>query len=190
MKKLILITFVCLLGSFSTSFANKKTLHPGAHKVGFYSGISTGRVFYSGADRSLFKDGWVTGLKFGYDFIKYLGVEGIFKFSGHDAATGTQQTGIPKSFFVYQYILQAKGSFPVMRRLYLNMGLGGGIWQSSPNQKSTVGGASRSMLYGDLGVEYFMRTRGLSVGLDPSWAAVKDLKGLVFQMTGFLRYTF
>jgi hypothetical protein len=188
MKHLFLILAFVLL-SAPQAYA-KKTLHPGAHKEGFYSGISGGRVFYTGTDRTLFQDAWVTGFRFGYDFYKYLGVEAGFKISGHEATTGTGLITVPKSFFVFQGLAIVRGSYPIIKRLYINAGVGGGLWYSSPNQKTTSSSASRGMFYGDLGIEYFLRNRGVSIGLDPSLSAVQGLKGAVVQFTGFVRYTF
>lgn len=167
-----------------------KVLHPGAGKQGFYVALTTGQLFFGKSDRALFKEGWVTGLKFGYDIWKFLGIETLFKFSGHHSTVGTQTVGVPKSFFVYQAIGQLKGAIPIFRRVFLEIGVGGGLWYTNPNQKTTVGQVNRGMAYGEIGLEYFLRTRGLSIGLDPSLAAVQNLESPVIQATGFLRYTF
>lgn len=180
---------VFFLVSLRVNAAQEITLHPGAVRKGFYTGLSTGRLFFTGDDRSLYRDGWVVGFKVGYDIVKYIGIEGIFKFSGHSSTTGTRLQNIPLSFFAYQLAGQLKGSYPITNRLYAGAGFGGGIFASSPNQNRNAG-ANRLMFYGEMSVEYFMRSRGISVGLDPSLSVIKDLKGAVIQTTGFLRYTF
>ncbi len=178
-----------LLISMKLFAAQELTLHPGAIRKGFYTGLSTGRLFFTGDDRSLYRDGWVVGFKAGYDIIKYLGAEVLVKFSGHSSTTGTRLVNIPLSFFAYQLIGQVRGSYPITNRLYAELGLGGGLFMSDPNQNRNSS-SNRLMFYGEMGFEYFMRSRGISVGLDPSIAVIKDLKSAVIQTTGFLRYTF
>jgi hypothetical protein len=167
----------------------QSAFHAPAVRKGFYTGLSTGRTVFTGLDRSLYKDGWVVGFKLGYDIFSYLGAEAVFKLSGHPSTLGTTSAAIPKSFFVYQYLLQLKGNYPITQRLHVELGAGSGFFYSSPNQNALTN-ANRAMFYGELGLQYFMRTRGISVGLDPSFSAVQNLKGAVIQLTGFVRYTF
>lgn len=184
-----IVGFALALLPITLSAAQEQSaFHPPAVRQGFYTGLSTGRTIFTGLDRSLYKDGWVVGFKVGYDISSYLGTEAIFKLSGHPSTFGTT-SGIPSSFFVYQYLLQLKGSYPITQRLHAELGLGGGFFYSSPNQNPLTN-ANRAMFYGELGLQYFMRTRGISVGLDPSLSAVQNLKGAVVQLTGFVRYTF
>lgn len=180
--------FICLL-SLSSVSGEQKTIHKGAARKGFYTGLTSGRLFYTGQDRSLYRDGWVVGFRAGYDILKYLGIEGQFRFSAHSATTGTVLTNIPLSFFNYQVLGALRGAYPITQRLYVQAAAGGGLFLSSPNQNRNSNN-SRGMFYGELGLEYFMRSRGISVGIDPSLSGVKDLKGAIVQATGFLRYTF
>jgi len=163
---------------------------PGAKKVGFYAAIGTGRFFFTDADRAEFADGWIVGLKVGYDIMKYVGIEGIFRTSGHESNLRTVSVGTNPSFFGYQFGGLAKGAYPITRRLFVGGGLGGGIWFSNPNQKPTRGSNSRGMFMAEFDLEYYLRTRGLSVGIDPSIAAIQDLKSVSIQLTGFIRHTF
>lgn len=165
------------------------SIHPGAVRKGFYTGLSTGRIFYTSTERTRFSDGWLVGFKAGYDIWKYFGVEGLFKFSAHSSTSGSPLATTPPSFFVYQLIGQMRGAYPLMSRLYLQVALGGGLYFSSPNQ-NTLKASNLGMLYGEFGLEYFMRSRGISVGLDPAIAIVENFDGAVVQLTGFLRYTF
>lgn len=165
------------------------SFHPGAVRKGFYTGLSTGRLMYTSSERNLYKDGWVVGFKAGYDLWRYLGLEGLFKFSAHSSTTGSTLANTPASFFVYQAIGQLRGAYPILNRLYIQGAAGGGLYMSSPNQNSLYG-SGRGMIYGELGLEYFMRSRGISVGLDPSFAFVQNFDGMILQATGFLRYTF
>ena len=138
-------------------------------------------------------DSWrsnqLVGLKSGYDIWKYFGIEGQFKVSGHDTTIGSTVGNIPFSFFAYQLVVQFKGMYPITDRLHIEGGLGGGLFYSSPNFNSNFS-ATRGSVYGEFGIEYFMRSRGISVGLDPSFTIVTDLKSAVIQATGFVRYTF
>lgn len=163
---------------------------PGAKKEGFYAAIGTGKFFFTDKDRSEFADGWLIGFKLGYDFVKYAGVEIIFRTSGHESNVKTVTVGTNPSFFGYQFGGLAKGAYPITRRLFVGGGLGGGIWYTKPNQKPTRGEASRGMFMGEMNIEYYLRTRGLSIGLDPSVSGITDLKSAVFQLTGFIRHTF
>jgi len=187
---LLVSQFVWVVAASAADDEKQSSTHPHARRDGFYSGITTGALFYTAGDRSLFEDGWVVGFKAGYDFIKYVGVEGMFKFSAHDSRFGSPAQGTPFSFMVYQYIAQLKGHYPITSRLRIEFGAGGGAFDSHPNQKRTVGDGMRGMGYGEFGVQYFTRIRGLSIGLDPSVAGVQNLKGAVVQATGFVRYTF
>lgn len=167
-----------------------KVLYPGATGEGFYAGIQSGMLFYSGTDRSLYRDGALVGLKVGYSLFRWLSLETMFKFSGHNTTLGSQRVGAPKSFGVYQTLAQVKGGIPLWNRWQIGAGAGGGFFISSPNQRATAGTSSRVMGYGEINVEYFLRTRGLSLSIDPSLALVRDLKGPVIQFTGSLRYIF
>ncbi len=195
-------SFISLLLVLTSSFFSQSNLraaeeisesggafHPPAIRQGFYTGLSTGKLYFTGNDRSLYKEGWVVGFKFGYDIMKYLGAEAIYKLSGHTSTSGTAVSTLAKGFFVHQLILQGKGSYPVTQRLHVSLGLGGGLFESSPNFNKN-GDVHRTMFYGELGALYFMRTRGISIGIDPSFAAVRNLNSVVLQATGFVRYTF
>ena len=81
-----------------------RTLHPGAVRKGFYTGLSTGRLMYTSSERNLYTDGWVVGFKAGYDIWKYLGFEGLFKFSAHSSTLGSSLANTPPSFIVYLMI--------------------------------------------------------------------------------------
>lgn len=162
----------------------------GAQKVGFYAAIGTGMFFFTDQDRSQFADGWVVTLKAGYDFLKYLGVEAQFRTSGHENNIKTSSAGVEPSFFGYQMMGLVKGAYPITKRLYVGGGVGGGFWYTKPNMKPTVGQANRGMFVGEMNIEYFLRTKGLSIGLDPQVSAIKDLKSMAMQLTGFIRHTF
>ncbi|MDB5038929.1 MAG: hypothetical protein JWQ35_2457 [Bacteriovoracaceae bacterium] len=194
MKRIFQIVFsisfiFCALSFWNLSAEDTSVFHPAAVRKGFYTGMTTGRLFFTGNDRLLYKDGWVIGFKLGYDIWKYLGLETDFKLSGQPSTEGSIVANVPKSFFVYQYIAQLKGGYPITQRLYAEAGIGGGLFIGSPNMNRTVS-ATRSMFYAEMGLEYFMRTRGISIGLDPSIAGVANLQGAVIQTTGFVRYTF
>jgi len=157
---------------------------------GFYVGMSTGQIYFLNQnDRRVFEDAWVVGLRAGYDLIKYLSIEGQFRFSGHDTST-QGQSGVPNSFLAYQGLGFLIGNYPVTRRLTLFANAGGGLWYTNPNQKEIVGTAYRGMFTAGLGLQYFLKVKGLAMGLDPSLSIIKDLQGAVLQATGYLRYTF
>jgi hypothetical protein len=174
----------------SSLFAAEETTYQQIERNGLYTGMTTGYLYYTGNDRLLYQDNWVVGLKAGYQIFRYVAVEALFKFSAHQANVISPTQGIPNSFFTYQTILQAKGSWHLTDRVRLNVGGGAGFFSTSPNQKSAVGGSMRPMGYGEVGAEYFLKMKGFSLGLDPSIAGVRDLKAPVVQLTGFIRYTF
>lgn len=157
---------------------------------GLYLALSSGQAYFlDSADRGRFKDGWIVGLKAGYDLFKYFSAEAHIKFSGHNTNV-VGQSGIPNSFFAYQLGGTARGNYPVTRRITLFGDLGGGLWYTSPNARQVVGNQARPMGTFGLGVQYFLRIRGLAMGLDPSVSIVKDLSGPIAQLSGFFRYTF
>lgn len=188
--RILLLGALAALSNLSLFAAeDHSAFHPPAVRQGFYTGLSTGRTFFTAGDRTSYKDGWVVGFKLGYDLWDYLGAEAVFKLSGHPSSFETTSQYIPKSFFAYQYLLQLKGSYPITQRLHAELGLGGGFFYTSPNLNS-LNQVNRAMFYSEMGLQYFMRTRGISVGLDPSISGVQNLKGAVVQLTGFVRYTF
>lgn len=193
MRLFLGLTFFYLVATSliaADSSIDDRTIHAPAKRQGLYAAISAGQLIFTGTDRLNYKDGYVVGLKAGYDVMKYLGAELVFKFSGHDASTNAVSQGRPTSFFVYQYLAQLKGAYPLTQRFHLDAGIGGGLWSSNKNMSPRIGQANKGIFYGELGCEYFFRTRGLSMGVDPSFGTVVDLKGVVVQLTGFLRYTF
>lgn len=178
------------VSAFAANENVKEIMHPGAERTGFYTSLETGQLFFSGNDRLNFKDGWLVGLKLGYDIWKYTGIEFVTKFSGHDSTNAGRSSGRPTSFFVYQFLGQLKGAFPLTQRFHLEGGVGGGMWTSNKNMFPSGGSATKGIFYGELGCEYFFRTRGISMGINPSVGGVQGLKSAVVQLTGFLRYTF
>jgi hypothetical protein len=184
--------FFCgiFLSLSSASYAAQELLHPGAERTGLYTSLETGQLFFTGNDRLNYRDGWLVGLKLGYDIWKYTGVEFVTKFSGHDSTVKGKAEGRPTSFFVYQFLGQLKGAYPLTQRFHLEGGVGGGIWHSNSSMLPNVGDASKGIFYGEMGCEYFFRTRGMSMGMNPSIGGVQDLKSAVIQLTAFLRYTF
>lgn len=159
---------------------------------GFYTGLYTGMIYFvNSQDRALFGEGWLVGLKAGYDIFKFLQVEARLGFSGHNSSPqGVSNPGIPRSFMAYQAQGFIRGGYPVMRRLTLTADIGGGLWYTRPNQKANIGTASRGMMTGGLGIQYFIRMRGLSMGLEPSMSVIQDLEGPIATMAGYVRYTF
>lgn len=157
---------------------------------GFYAGLTTGRLYFLNEnDRQVFEDAWLVGFKLGYDVWKYIGFETQLRFSGINASP-QGESGVPESFLSYQLIANARGLYPVTRRVSLVGELGGGFWYTAPNQKANVGTQSRGMFVMGTGVQYFLKMKGFAMGIDPSLSAIQDLKGLVLQMTGYVRYTF
>jgi hypothetical protein len=185
----IVATFISLPAySASENTPEHSSIRPGAVREGFYTSLTTGELFFTGNDRLNYRDGWLIGLKAGYDIWKYIGFEGIFKFSGHSTTSSAVSIGqVATSFFVYQMLGQLKGAYPVTQRFHIDAGIGGGLWYSNPRMGTQAG---RSEFYGELGCEYFFRTRGMSMGIDPSIGAVTNLKSAIVQLTGFFRYTF
>jgi|GEM_PF-3987030 len=174
----------------STLLAQENVIDKRDVPRGFYAGLTTGNVYFlDSQDRQIFKDGWLVGVVAGYDVFKYLTLEGQFKFSGHNSSP-KGQAGIPTSFFAYQTAGVIRGGYPITRRITLFADLGGGVWYTNPNQKAVVGNAYRGMLTGGLGIQYFLKIRGLAMGVDPSLSVIRDMKGPVLQATGYLRYTF
>lgn len=185
-----ILAFVFFLQVISAYGAEETgAFHPPAIRKGFYSGLSTGKLFFLGNDRSLYNEGWVVGFKLGYDIFQYMGIEAVYKLSGHESNIGSTQKSLAKTFFVHQIIAQLKGSYPITKRLHVDLGLGGGLFESQPNFNSNAD-VHRTMFYGELDIEYFMRSRGISIGLDPSLAFVRGMNSAVLQTTGFVRYTF
>jgi len=157
---------------------------------GFYLAMTTGQFYFlNGIDRSNYKNGWLVGMKAGYDIFKYVSAEGVFRFSFHDSSQ-TSPSDIPNSFVGYQVLGQLRGNYPITRRLTVSGDLGGGVWYTNPNISPNVGQAARSMFTFGGGLQYFLRMKGLVMGMDPSFGVVRDLQGAIFQMTGYLRYTF
>lgn len=175
---------------FSDVFAENERMVPGAERTGLYTSLETGQLIFTGNDRLNYKDGWLVGLKLGYDIWKYTGIEFVTKFSGHDSTTRGRAEGRPASFFVYQILGQLKGAFPLTQRFHLEGGVGGGLWHSNSSMLPRGGEATKGTFYGELGCEYFFRTRGMSAGVNPSLGGVQGLKSAVVQLTGFFRYTF
>lgn len=159
-------------------------------KRGIYFGAMTGEFYFlDSADRARYGDAWLVGMKAGYDVLKYLSVEGRFKFSAHSAnPVGLQN--LPPTFVAYQSQLVVRGGYPVFRRLTLFADVGGGLWISSPNILPTIGNAMRPMATFGLGFQYFTKMRGLTVGLEPNIGVIRDLNGPIAQLQGHLRYTF
>lgn len=159
---------------------------------GLYVGLYTGMIYFlDQTDRTLFREGWLVGVKAGYDIFKYLQVEARLGFSGHNSTPeGISNPGIPRSFLAYQAQGFLRGGYPILRRLTLTADLGGGLWYTRPNQKRNVGQQARGMITGGLGVQYFIRMKGLSMGLEPSVSLIQDLQGPLATMSGYVRYTF
>jgi hypothetical protein len=159
---------------------------------GFYTGITTGGLYFlNPADRRVFKNAMSLGIKVGYDFFKYVSAEAQFRFSGNESSrSGSINAGIPTSFLNYQAYGVLRGLWPITRRLSVFVDAGAGLWHSDPNMKEVIGPASRFSAVGGAGLQYFLRIRGLAMGLDCSLASVRDLNGFVFQPNAYLRYTF
>jgi hypothetical protein len=190
MRQFLILSVVSFLLLSTAQAEERAQFTEGAQKVGFYAAIGTGMMFFTGSDRLSFEDGWSVSIKAGYDFLKYFGVEGLFRTSGHESNVATISPGVQPSFFGYQFGLLGKVAYPVTRRLYLGMGAGGGFWYTKPNAKPLIGTGSRGMFIVEASVEYFLRTKGLSIGFDPSVMAVKDFKSVLMTTTGFIRHTF
>ena len=162
---------------------------PGARKQGPYTALELGGMFMTGFDRE-YSNGWVVGVKAGHDFFRFFGVEAYFRFSGHNSSNVTVTSGVTPSFFAYQVGGLMKGAYPITRRLFAGLGVGGGLFMTNPNSKPGRTGASHPMFLGEMSLEYFMRTRGISFGINPSIAAVQNHKSTIFQASSYLRYSF
>ncbi|TVQ78641.1 MAG: hypothetical protein EA369_06465 [Bradymonadales bacterium] len=160
---------------------------------GIYLGMTTGPIYFMGAsDRRLYGDSWVVGLRAGYDFFPYLGLEAQVRFSGHDTSRQLSEgpDQIPTSFWAIQGLAILRGSYPFTRRLSVSAEVGGGTWYTNPNQNPRLRGSYRLMATGGLGLQYFLRIRSLAMGLDPQLSIVQDLEAPVLQATAYIRYTF
>ena len=159
---------------------------------GWYSGLITGKWFFLNRDdRSLYGDGWLVGVKFGYDILKYLAIEAQYKASAHNnAPKGAAENPIPETYWGHQLQLMVRGCLPVTKRWTFSLDGGGGIWYSRPNIKPNISEPSRYMASFGLGVQYFTRVRGTVIGIDPAISFLGDMKGPAVQATGYLRYTF
>lgn len=186
----ILISFMLSFPLLAEEIEEAGQFEEGAQKVGFYAAIGTGMFFFTDKDRTDFGDGWVIGLKAGYDFLKYLGLEFQFRTSGHESNVKTVTAGNEPSFFGYQFMGLVKGAYPITHRLYVGGGLGGGMWITKPNAKGVRGKSTEGMFVGEINLEYFLRTKGLSIGIDPQITAIRNNKSIAMQLTGFIRHTF
>lgn len=159
---------------------------------GFYSALNMGYFYFTDeSDRSLYGDGWVVGIKFGYDIFKYLAVELLYRTSGHqNAPRGLAEESIPGSHFSHQFQGMIRGNYPISRRWTVSAEAGGGMWVTRPNIKPNIRQDSRGMGSFGLGVQYFTKIRGIVIGLDPSISIAQDLEGPIAQATGYIRYTF
>jgi len=188
------LVFTLLLGmSFQKSLHAKDedrgSYSPRSKREGFYTALTTGQLYFTGNDRRLYHDAWVVGIKAGYDILQYLGAEAQMRFSGHDSTLTTASATVPTGFNVFQLLIGAKGGYPVLKRLKLSLSGGGGFFYTTPNLQKTTN-ATRALGYASFEMEYAMRIKGMSMGLDPSISLVKDLKSVIIQATGFVRYTF
>jgi hypothetical protein len=197
MRKKDFIRRLCFLGMsvlvLSTGAElSANTLQQEAPPRGIYLGMSTGQLFFTNSrDRQLYGDSLLIGLKAGYDLFPFLTLEAQTRFSGHKTSQATSTPGgIPTSFLAFQGLGMARALYPLTRRVSLTAELGGGFWYSSPNQRPTTRGAYRAMATGGMGVQYFMRIRGLAMGLDPQLSVIQDLEGPAAQLMAYLRYTF
>lgn len=178
------ILFLILFGATTL---HGQTQHPEPRR-GVYAGLLSGPIYFtSGSDRAKFQDGWVVGLKLGYDIGRFFSLKGEWRTSGHDS---TGAAGIPEAFFGQQFLGSVTTLLPLTTRLSLFADFGGGIWLTSPNIRPNLGPATRGIGIASLGLQYFLRTQGLAMGLDPSVSYAEDLDGLIFQGTAFVRYTF
>ncbi len=188
--KILLLGILCV-GSFSVHAKDEElgNYAPISSREGFYAGLSTGKIFFTGSDRQLYTDAWVVGLKAGYDLFQYFGFELQLKYSAHDTTLLAPSATTPTAFTALQLIGAGKVAYPVLRRLKLGITAGGGFFYSTPSMQS-IQSQARAMGYGSLDIEYFMRIKGMSIGLDPSIALVQNLQSAIIQTTGFVRYTF
>jgi len=159
---------------------------------GFYMGITGGYwYFLNDEDRSTYGDAWVTGIKFGYDILKYLAVELQYRWSAHqDAQRGVAARTVPGSHWSHQAQLMLRGAYPISRRWTVSLEGGGGLWLTRPNIKPTISQDGRGIGTGGLGVQYFTKIKGVVIGMDPSMSIAQDLAGPILQVTGYVRYTF
>ncbi len=162
----------------------------GAQRTGFYAAIGTGKFFFSGLDRQQYSDGWIVAFKAGYDFIKYMGLELQFKMTAHESNVRTVNANVNPTFFGYQYNGLVKGAYPITKRLYVGGGIGGGVWQTDPNFQPNRGSSSRGLFVAELNLEYFLRNKGLSIGMDPSVGGIANIQSAVYQFSGYIRHTF
>lgn len=194
-KKFFYISFIFLLlsvgfgpGLVSAQIASQQEPPP----RGIYVGMSTGQIaFVNSQDRQLYGDSLLIGLKAGYDIFRYLSVEAQARFSGHQTSQAVgNPSGIPTSFLAFQGLGVLRGLYPITRRVSLTGELGGGFWMSDPNQRPTTGNRFRAMATGGLGLQYFLRIRGLAMGIDPQLSVIQDFTGPAVQTLVYLRYTF
>jgi hypothetical protein len=187
---LLSLILVCPLLS-SSLFAAEEVgqFTSGARKQGLYSALELGGLFMLGLDRE-FSNGWVVGVKAGYDVFRTFGFEGFLRFSGHESNNLTVTSGVTPTFFAYQVGGLLKGAYPVTRRLFVGAALGGGVFITNPNSKPTRTSATHGMFTAELNAEYFMRTRGISFGLNPSISGIQNHKSAILQASSYLRYSF
>jgi hypothetical protein len=187
-----LLSLIFVLTSWNSSvFAAEEVgqFASGARKQGLYSALELGGLFMLGLDRE-FSNGWVVGVKAGYDVFRTFGFEGFLRFSGHESNNLTVTSGVTPTFFAYQVGGLFKGAYPITRRLFVGAGVGGGAFITHPNSKPTRTSATHGMFTAEVSAEYFMRTRGISLGLNPSISGIQNHKSAVLQASSYLRYSF
>jgi len=190
LKRFLVLIFV-VLGVCQSSFAAEEVgqFTPGARKQGLYTALELGGLFFSGFDRE-FSNGWVVGVKAGYDIFRMLGLEGYLRFSGHQSNNWTQTSGVTPTFFIYQTGALLKFAYPITRRFFVGIGAGGGVFVTRPNHKIGRTSGVHGMASGEGSIEYFTRTRGISFGLSSSISGVETHKSAVIQAATYMRYSF
>jgi hypothetical protein len=145
--------------------------------------------------------GVAIGVDVGWDFSEYLGV-GIFALAtsvstpagyqgfGGAASTGGDFTGIMPGLEVKLHLPIAKDQNDVSR-LFLNVGLGGGLMFLTPAALFPSSGDAPAGKV-DVSLEYFTRLRHFSVGLALEGLAAFPSGGQIFggDLSPFIRYSF
>lgn len=185
MKKRILIFIVSFLSLNHRLLAEEEFNDV---RRGFYTGVSTGGIYFTEGDKTDFDNGMIVGVKGGYDLNQWFGAELNLFISGHESAPVAQST--PPTFFLFQPMILVRGGYNITRRFNLSGVAGAGLFYSTPNMKPNVGSGTRGVFSGGMEMDYHLKSRGLSIGLQPLLSGVTDLRSVVLQFTGHVRYTF
>ena len=157
---------------------------------GFYASGELGALVFLGRIGKYASAGPALGLRVGYDFLRYIGVEGRFLGSLSDAETPAPRLG--QSFGTYYYGGDVVFSLPIRKvRLFLEGGGGGTTLSSNILAHTGVTHDHKTSfaITGGTGIDYHTLNRHFSVGLDVDYYWLGTFANShALTATAYLRY--